>query len=431
VSFESTTLEPEPRSDELTLDRTLAWLVPLDGKDRSPLELRAGDTLSIGRSRSSSVPIDDASVSRLHATIAWDGTDRAIVTDHESRLGTEVDGAKVRGRKDVGHGAVLRVGPRRFVLLLPAALEARAQPPARTGVMERVRELVRRAAVSDLPVLLVGETGVGKEVLARSIHEGGARKRGPFIAQNCGAITESLAESILFGHEKGAFTGAAARQAGVFEAASGGTLFLDEVGELAPAMQARLLRVIEQREVTRVGATRPTPIDTRLVTATHRDLDAMVASSAFRADLLYRLDVIRVRIPPLRERIEEIPELVGQILRELDPSGTVALDPGAEDALEQHDWPGNVRELRNVLGRALALRTGPLLRAEDLGLPRDEGARSGGPLRGAVSETERAAIVAALEATKGNRTRAAERLGIARRTLLYKLERLGIVFPRS
>jgi pSer/pThr/pTyr-binding forkhead associated (FHA) protein len=258
VSFESTTLEPEPRSDELSIDRTLAWLVPLDGPDRTPIELRGGDELSIGRSRSSSIAIDDASVSRLHATIAWKGGDRVVITDHESRRGTEVDGQKLTAPREVGHGAVLRVGPRRFIVLLPNVAEARASTP-RASAMERVRELVRRAAKSELPVLLVGKTGVGKELLARAIHEGGSRSAGPFVAQNCGAITETLAESILFGHEKGAFTGAHTRATGVFEAASGGTLFLDEVGELPPAMQTRLLRVIEQREVTRVGATRPTP----------------------------------------------------------------------------------------------------------------------------------------------------------------------------
>jgi DNA-binding NtrC family response regulator len=429
VSFESTTLEPEPRSDELSIDRTLAWLVPLDGPDRTPIELRGGDELSIGRSRSSSIAIDDASVSRLHATIAWKGGDRVLVTDHESRRGTEVDGQKLTAPREVGHGAVIRVGPRRFIVLLPNVAEVRASSP-RASAMERVRELVRRAAKSELPVLLVGETGVGKELLARAIHEGGSRSAGPFVAQNCGAITETLAESILFGHEKGAFTGALARATGVFEAASGGTLFLDKVGELPPAMQTRLLRVIEQREVTRVGATRPTPIDTRLVTATHRDLDAMVASGTFRADLLYRLDVIRVRVPPLRERLDELPELVEQLLSELDPSGTVRLDGGAERALTLHEWPGNVRELRNVIGRALTLRSGDLLRVDDLGLPAPD-PRGSGPLRGAVSDTERAAILAALEATGGNRTHAAARLGIARRTLLYKLERLGITYPTA
>jgi transcriptional regulator of acetoin/glycerol metabolism len=229
-----------------------------------------------------------------------------LVVDHGSRNGTEVDGVRIVGSREAVHGAVLRVGPRRIAVLLPAAAPDRAQ--ASDPPMTRVRELVRRAAGSDLPVLLVGETGVGKEVLARQLHERSARASGPFVAQNCGAITESLAESVLFGHERGSFTGAHARALGVFELASGGTLFLDEVGELSPATQARLLRVIEQREVTRVGAQRPTPTDARLVTATHRDLDAMVAAGSFREDLLYRLDVIRVVVPPLRARPDEIRE---------------------------------------------------------------------------------------------------------------------------
>jgi len=434
VPLETTTCEPstidEPR-------RPVALIIPLDGADREPVELAVGEVLSIGRSRSSGITIDDGAVSRLHATITWDGADRVTVTDHGSRNGTVVDGERVRGaRDDVRHGAVLEVGPRRLLVLLPRARTSSADDASHSTAMDRVRELVQRAALSDLPVLLVGETGVGKDVLARAIHEGSRRRPRPFVAQNCGAITESLAESILFGHEKGAFTGAHARSVGVFEAASGGTLFLDEIGELSPSTQTRLLRVLEQREIVRLGATRPTPIDTRLVTATHRDLEAMVADGSFRSDLLYRLDVIRIRVPPLRERVDEIPGLVGQLLAEADPSGEVELGDDALRALCAHTWPGNVRELRNAIGRAVALRSGPRLSAADFALTgRDESARGAGapqgPLRGTVSDVERAAIVAALEATGGNRTHAAAKLGIARRTLLYKLERLGIEYPSS
>ncbi len=422
-SSENTTCDS---SGEDRVEPTVAWLVPLDGPHRVPFELRAGDTLSVGRSRSSSVQVDDSAVSRLHATISWTGGRSVVVADHHSRNGTEVDGVRIGDRREVAQGGVIRVGPRRLLVLLP---DASASAVSRgSSSMARAQELARRAAVTVLPVLLIGETGVGKEVLARRVHDDGPRATGPFVAQNCAAISESLAESLLFGHEKGSFTGAAARAAGVFEAASGGTLFLDEIGELGLPMQARLLRVIEQREVVRVGATRPTPIDTRLVAATHRDLDAMVLSGSFRADLLYRLDVIRITIPPLRERPDEIDALTRRFLAELDPSGRVSLDTTARAALERHGWPGNVRELRNVLSRAIALGSGPVLHVEDLGLPpRDEVAA--GPLRGAVDDTERSTIVAALDATRGNRTRAARRLGISRRTLLYKLERLGIQFP--
>ena len=428
MPFEDTTCDPERENPRL--DAALAWLVPLDGDDRAPVELHVGDTASIGRSRSSTLPIEHGSVSRLHATVRWAGGTTVLVVDHGSRNGTEIDGVRVGGSREAAHGAVLRVGPRRIAVLLPTTTPERASV-ASEPEMTRVRELVRRAAGSDLPVLLVGETGVGKEVLARQLHERSARARGPFVAQNCGAITESLAESVLFGHERGSFTGAHARALGVFELASGGTLFLDEVGELSSAMQARLLRVIEQREVTRVGAQRPTPTDARLVTATHRDLEAMVAAGSFREDLLYRLDVIRVVVPPLRERPEEIRQLAGQLLSEIDPARITSLDASAWAALERYEWPGNVRELRNVLARAVALRSASVLTAADLALPESDARAPSGPLRGAVSDTERAAILAALEATAGNRTHAARRLGIARRTLLYKLDRLGIVFPSS
>jgi DNA-binding NtrC family response regulator len=423
--MESTTCEPAERLPEPTREHVL--VVPLAGPDRSAVELAPGEVLSIGRSRSSGVVIDDPAVSRLHATLRWDGGRRVVVTDHGSRNGTLVAGQRIEGARELEHGAVLCVGPQRLLVLLPVE-ETAAAPPSTSTPMTRARELALRAAASDLPVLLTGETGVGKEVLARTVHERSKRRAGPFVAQNCGAITESLAESILFGHERGAFTGAQTRTAGVFEAASGGTLFLDEIGELSASSQVRLLRVLEQREVTRVGATRPTRVDTRLVAATHRDLDAMVASGAFRADLLYRIDVIRIAIPPLRKRPDELPGLIDELLRDVDPSGEVRIGADARLLLLGHDWPGNVRELRNVLGRAVALRAGPVLAASDF--PGLAGAAGrAGPLRSTVDDVERAAILAALEATGGNRTHAAARLGIARRTLLYKLERLGITFP--
>ncbi len=423
---DSTTCEPPLRAAEPR--GALALIVPLRGDDRAPIELAPGEVLSVGRSSSSGIVVDDGSVSRLHATLCWDGGDRLRVTDHASRNGTLVGGERVQGSRELESGAIVSVGPQSLLVLLPSSAPATATPET-SSAMERVREVARRAAASELPVLIVGETGVGKEVLARLIHQGSPRRGGPFVAQNCGSITESLAESILFGHERGAFTGAQTRSIGVFEAASGGTLFLDEIGELAPSSQARLLRVLEQREVVRIGSTRPTRIDTRLLAATHRDLDAMVKAGSFRSDLLYRIDVIRIVIPPLRERPEDIDALADEILREADPSGAVRLSSEARAALSAHDWPGNVRELRNALQRAVALRSGASLTTADFPGLVSGTAGPSGPLRSAVSDVERNAIVAALEATGGNRTRAAAKLGIARRTLLYKLERLGIEFP--
>jgi DNA-binding NtrC family response regulator len=428
VSGDSTTIESTARVESRPSEAAL--VVPLSGFERTALEMPRGSTLSIGRSRSSSFVVDDAGVSRLHATLRWDGGDSVTITDHGSRNGTLVLGVRVRGERAVSHGTIVDVGPQRFLLLLPTRSVAMAARAEETGAMERARDLARRAAGSDLPVLIVGETGVGKEVLAREIHRESKRSRGPFVAQNCGSLVESLAETTLFGHERGAFTGAASRAIGVFEAASGGTLFLDEIGELSPASQVRMLRVLEQNEIVRVGAARPTPIDTRVVAATHRNLDAMARSGTFRADLLYRLDVVRVVIPPLRDRPGEIETLSDEILRELDPSGSVKIGGDARKVLAAHPWPGNVRELRNALARALALRTADELHATDFQAIGAAPPAASGPLRSAVSDVERDAIVLALEATGGNRTHAAARLGIARRTLLYKIERLGISSPK-
>jgi DNA-binding NtrC family response regulator len=261
----------------------------------------------------------------------------------------------------------------------------------------------------------------------------GPRAGGPFVAVNCAAIPDELIESELFGHERGAFTGATERRIGHFEAAQGGVLFLDEIGDMPLAAQAALLRALETRVVTRVGGQDPIAVDIAVVAATNSDLVAAVAAQTFRMDLYYRLAVVAVRVPPLRERREDVGPLALHFLQQIGKRlGRRAprLSDEARARLERHDFPGNVRELRNVIGRALTLRSGDVLRVEDLGLPAPD-PRGSGPLRGAVSDTERAAILAALEATGGNRTHAAARLGIARRTLLYKLERLGITYPTS
>ncbi len=219
--------------------------------------------------------------------------------------------------------------------------------------MRRGELLAERAAACDLPVLVVGETGVGKEVLARRIHQRSARARARFVAVNCGSIPESLAEATLFGHEKGAFTGAIGRAEGVFEAASEGTLFLDEIGELAPPMQVRLLRALEERVITRVGASTPISVDVRVIAATHRDLDQMAKQGTFRSDLFYRLDVLRIVIPPLRDRPDDGVAIARAVLAELGPG--VRLTDAALALLRGHSWPGNVRELKNAIARALSV----------------------------------------------------------------------------
>jgi DNA-binding NtrC family response regulator/pSer/pThr/pTyr-binding forkhead associated (FHA) protein len=341
--------------------------------------------------------------------------------------------------------------------LLDAALHAllRAQdddaetaeaPIVGDASMMKLYEEARRIAKTPITVLLVGETGSGKEVFARAIHSASGRA-GPLVCVNTAALPEQLLESELFGHEKGAFSGAAGAKAGLIEQASGGTLFLDEIGELAMPMQAKLLRVLEDRVVRRVGATAERRIDVRVIAATNADLEEAVREKHFRRDLLFRLNACTLHIPPLRERPTEIRRLAEVFLtRAAATMGAPLLRfaPGALDVLERHPWPGNVRELRNVVERAAALCAGS---GEPIGvahLPKSvgDGARGlatlpalagpgseagdEGDVRDSVRDYERRRIVEALQKCGGNQTQAAELLGLPRRTLAYKMQRLGI-----
>jgi two-component system response regulator FlrC len=287
-----------------------------------------------------------------------------------------------------------------------------------------------RAAATSATALITGESGTGKELLARRIHNRSSRADGPFVAVNCASIPESLAESELFGHEKGAFTGADSRRPGRFEQATGGTLLLDEVGELSQALQAKLLRVLEERVVERVGGRQPVPVDLRLVAATNRRLEDDVAAGRFRADLYYRLDVVRLDLPPLRDRVGDLELLVPALVDQLAARLGVDPKPVSEQSLRRlasHHWPGNVRELRNVLERSLIIAAGPEIRPEDLP------AFGGGTLASpspepslSLRERERGAILAALEQTEGHRERAARLLGISVRTLYNRLREYDI-----
>jgi transcriptional regulator with PAS, ATPase and Fis domain len=235
---------------------------------------------------------------------------------------------------------------------------------ARSPAMRACLELVRKAQRSDATVLLLGETGTGKEVVARSIHAGGRRARGPFVAINCAAFPETLLESELFGHDRGAFTGASRARPGHFVQANGGTLFLDEIGELPAAMQVKLLRVIQERVIERLGSPRPIKVDVRIIAATNRNLEEAVANQTFREDLFYRLNVFPIVVPPLRERTEDIPELVSDFVAELSRSFGRTFTSISEDsirALTTYHWPGNVRELRNIVERAIIASRGPEL----------------------------------------------------------------------
>jgi DNA-binding NtrC family response regulator len=289
-------------------------------------------------------------------------------------------------------------------------------------------ETVDRVAARDVSILITGESGTGKELIARRIHAHSPRAGGPFVAVNCAALPETLAESELFGHERGAFTGADRQRRGRFEEAHGGTLFLDEVGELSAPLQAKLLRVIEERVVRRLGGAEDLPVDVRLVTATNRDLAGAVAQGGFRQDLYFRLAVVPLDLPPLRERPGDIGLLARHLVEQLAARHRVTaspLEPDALAALERHGWPGNVRELRNVLERALVVRGGAPIRTQDLSLAAGGTSPGGGvPLDRDVRERE--AVLEALRRAGGNREEAARLLGVSVRTLYYRLRRFGI-----
>lgn len=298
--------------------------------------------------------------------------------------------------------------------------------------MQQVRELIDKLARSQAPVYISGESGCGKELAAQQIHRLGNRADKPFVPVNCGAIPENLVESEFFGYRKGAFTGADGDHDGFFQTADGGTLFLDEVADLPLPMQVKLLRALQEKRVRKVGCATEEPVDVRLICATHKNLKACVDAGTFRQDLYYRLNVIELRIPPLRERSEDVPALITNILQRVDGgTSAVSITPEAVRALSSYPFPGNVRELENILERATALCAERLIRCEDLQLAPDDSdacemqATDAG-LQSYLDHAEKQAIVSALERTRYNRTAAARLLGVTFRSLRYRMERLGI-----
>ena len=305
-----------------------------------------------------------------------------------------------------------------------------------SAAMEELRELIGRVARSQAPVHISGESGTGKELVAQLIHESGPRRDAPFVPVNCGAIPTELMESELFGHKRGSFTGAVADKKGLVQAAEGGTLFLDEVADLPLHMQVKLLRLIQERTVRPIGEPREVPVDVRILSATHKDLGALVSDGRFREDLFYRINVIDIKVPPLRARLEDVPELARSILARLARRSRVAAPEIAPDAmrvLATYHFPGNVRELENILERALTLCADGRITAADIAVRPGAAPAvatpvelSDGALDAQVAHIEREAIVKALEQTRYNKTAAAKLLGITFRALRYRIKKLGI-----
>jgi DNA-binding NtrC family response regulator len=317
---------------------------------------------------------------------------------------------------------------------LKRSLDAATAPPPLVGTspaMRHVLELVAGVAPTDATVLVSGESGTGKELVARAIHAASPRRYNPLVVVNCGALPEGILESELFGHEAGAFTGARGRHRGKFEAAEGGTVFLDEIGEVSAKVQVELLRVLEDKSVTRLGGNAPLPVDFRVVAATHRDLAALVKAGSFRDDLYWRLNVFTIAIPPLRERPEDVPPLADHFLARFAASmgrKPPSLSAGALEALTLYSWPGNVRELQNAIERAMVVCTRPVIEAGDLPLTVTATERQA-EAPGSLAEMERAHVTRVLEGQRWNISRAARVLGIDRVTLYNKIKRYGLRKP--
>ena len=303
-----------------------------------------------------------------------------------------------------------------------------------SGRMQEVLALVRRVAPSDATVLIRGESGTGKELIARALHYNSTRADGPLVSLNCAALPEQLLESELFGHEKGAFTGAVAQRKGRFELSDGGSIFLDEIGDLSLALQVKLLRVLQERQFERLGGSRTLSVDVRVIAATNRDLETALRRGAFREDLYYRLNVVTVQLPPLRDRREDIPALLDHFLAkfaEKNRRPVPGLTAAARDALMKYDYPGNIRELENIVERAVLLCRGNVIDQEDLPATvrperRDPASPPTGSLPEVLEAIERRAILEALERHGGVQTRAADELGIGERVLRYKLKKYGL-----
>jgi DNA-binding NtrC family response regulator len=423
--------------------RVRCQLVVVDGPDRGRACRLGADEAIVGTDRAAQLVLSDDRVSGRHVAVRADGP-RFVVRDLGSTNGSWYEGSRI-AEVAVSAGSTLLLG-RSALRIEPEAqpLDVAPSQARRFGelvgeslAMREVFAVLERIAPTDATLLVEGETGTGKELVARAVHDASARRRGPFVAVDCGALPESLLESELFGHVRGAFTGAAQPRAGMLVRADGGTLFLDELGRIPPTVQARLLRVLEERVVRPLGGDTERTIDVRVIAASRDDLDGEVAAGRFRADLLYRLAVVRVVLPPLRTRREDLLLLVREILRRRGLADEAPSGPGL-DRLYAHGWPGNVRELRNVLDRALALAPGAR-RFADLPIRVDGGALAGDALTVrsdlpyaeakalVLHELERRYVADVLAREHGNLSAASRSCGVDRKHLRALARKHGLL----
>jgi DNA-binding NtrC family response regulator len=416
-------------------------LVVLSGVDIPKAFAIQGKEVTIGSQGDNHCVLNDPTVSRHHAVIEESGKGY-MVRDLGSTNGTSLNGILIK-EAYLEYGSIIGLGNTRLQFLPP---EERVEiPPSEEHYfgdvfghsleMRRIFTMLKKISPSDITVTVEGETGTGKELVARGIHSHSQRAVGPFVVMDCGSISKHLIESELFGHEKGAFTGATQTRRGAFELADGGTIFIDEIGELGLEMQPKLLRVLEQREVRRVGGNEVFEVNVRVIAATNKDLIVEVQEGRFREDLFYRISAVRIHLPPLRERGEDIPLLAQHFAEELSEQyrsgANVNVSAEALEILRHYQWPGNVRELKNIITRAMAMGNDEVLRLRDFFIPLPSDGKAQAPsldslVGRTLEEIEKAAIMKTLKAHGGNKSAAARVLGIAYSTLYEKIKKYGL-----